>query len=155
MTEHTMSSEEEYAARLITLLPGVFRLVFIESRCEEPDKQLTLPQYRVLYRLSLGEYRIGDLARRQEVSAPTMTVVVDGLARRGLVERTPSAGDRRSVMLHITSHGREVLEAARRCMVEKTTQILVQMTPEQRAELIDGMQAFWDVLASRPKTHRS
>jgi hypothetical protein len=58
-------------------------------------------------------------------------------------------------MLHMTSHGREVLEAAQRCMVEKTTQILVQMTPEQRAELIDGMQAFWDVLASRPKTHRA
>lgn len=55
-----------------------------------------------------------------------MTRIVDGLVRQGLVTRTPSAEDRRRIILHITRSGREL--AAR---------ILPQLFPHVR-ELFAG-----------------
>jgi DNA-binding MarR family transcriptional regulator len=56
---------------------------------------------------------VGALATRERVSAPAMSNHVDRLERDGLVERTPSADDRRRVGLTLTDEGRRVLRRVR------------------------------------------
>ena len=73
---------------------------------------LTLPQYRVLGLLSLGDERATLLAARLTVAKPTLTSLVDSLVERGYVARESSDGDRRAVRLSITAAGRAALAEA-------------------------------------------
>ena len=54
-----------------------------------------------------------ELAAHERVSAPAMTKHVDRLERDGLVERTPSADDKRRIGLTLTEQGRRVLRRVR------------------------------------------
>ncbi len=51
-----------------------------------------------------------DLAERAGVSRATMTGLVDGLERDGLVERSTNPDDRRMAMIAITDSGQELLD---------------------------------------------
>jgi DNA-binding MarR family transcriptional regulator len=56
---------------------------------------------------------IRELAARERVSPPAMSNHVDRLERDGLVERTPSADDRRRVGLTLTDEGQRLLRRVR------------------------------------------
>jgi len=73
---------------------------------------LTLPQYRLLAFLSQGDWAASALADRLAVSRPSVTGLVDGLVKRGYVERRTGEADRRRVDHVITDAGRAALEAA-------------------------------------------
>ncbi len=60
-----------------------------------------------------GASSASELATRERVAKPTMTRLVDGLEREGLVRRRPDAGDRRVVRIEATARGRSLLERGR------------------------------------------
>lgn len=72
--------------------------------------ELSLPQYRLLGLLALGEERASQLAARLSVAKPTLTSLVDSLVERGFVARETLDGDRRAVRLSITRTGRGALD---------------------------------------------
>ena len=76
------------------------------------EEELTLPQYRLLAFLSQGDWAASALADRLDVSRPSITALVDGLVRRGLVERRPGIDDRRRVDHVLTADGKRVLRGA-------------------------------------------
>lgn len=76
------------------------------------DDDLSLSQYRLLAFLSQGDWAASALADRLDVSRPSVTGLVDGLVRRGLVERRPSTDDRRRVDHVLTTAGRKALHRA-------------------------------------------
>src|SRR4051812_29310593 len=61
-----------------------------------------------------GEVTIGQLAQAEQVSAPTMTRLVDGLVRDGLVRRDADPADGRVVRLQATAKGTRILHEGRR-----------------------------------------
>jgi DNA-binding MarR family transcriptional regulator len=56
-----------------------------------------------------GEKTVGELAALEQVRPPTMSRIVDGLARKKLIDRVSSASDRRSVRIAATPAGRKLL----------------------------------------------
>ncbi len=82
----------------------------VENALGEDD--LSLPQYRLLAFLSQGDAAASALADRLDVSRPSLTAIVDGLVKRGLVERRHGVDDRRRVDHVLTSEGKRVLRAA-------------------------------------------
>jgi long-chain acyl-CoA synthetase len=78
------------------------------------DADLSLPQYRLLAFLSQGDWAASVLADRLDVSRPSITSLVDGMVKRGLVERRHATDDRRRIDHVITAAGRAALEAADR-----------------------------------------
>jgi len=71
------------------------------------DSGLTLPQMHTLE--ILGNYpalRMKDLAARMGVTTGTLTMTVDRLEKRGLVQRAHNESDRRSVLVTLTEAGR-------------------------------------------------
>ena len=72
--------------------------------------ELTLPQYRVLVFLAVRTRPATHVAALLGVSASTMTSVVDGLVARGLVTRSADPGDRRRVLLALTTEGTETMQ---------------------------------------------
>ena len=83
----------------------------VEHALADAD-DLTLSQYRLLAFLSQGDWAASALADRLDVSRPSITGLVDGLVKRGLVERRPGVDDRRRVDHVLTAAGKQVLRAA-------------------------------------------
>ncbi len=65
-----------------------------------------------------GPIGIGEVAAAEGVAAPTMTRLVDGLERDGLVGRGPDPDDRRGVLVRATAKGSRVLHRGRRRRVD-------------------------------------
>lgn len=77
-----------------------------------------VPQWRVLATLDDGPRTIGDLAEITLIQQPTLTKLVDRMARDGLVRRRPHDDDRRKVVVAIAGRGaalvRRLLPQAKR-----------------------------------------
>ena len=67
----------------------------------------------VLWALAARPRRITELAARERITQPGITLLVNRLAERGWVERHSHPEDRRVVMVELTSEGRRVHERLR------------------------------------------
>jgi DNA-binding MarR family transcriptional regulator len=67
----------------------------------------------VLHVLSERPRRITELAAREGVTQPAITLLVNRLENRGLVQRTADPFDRRAVLVELTPGGDELLERLR------------------------------------------
>jgi len=67
----------------------------------------------VLYELSEQPRRITELAAREAVTQPAITLLVNRLEDRGWVRRGPDPLDGRAVLVEITPRGRETIERLR------------------------------------------
>lgn len=145
-------SEEECAHRIIQVLPRIMRFLAHEAGDQAPGKQLTISQFRVLLQLNRRQHAVSELARCHDVSLPTMTVMIDGLVRRGLVERAQHGDDRRTVLLSITEEGRAILESFRLRAVERVKSIIAALDADKRTALVDALDLLEQALAqSVPK----
>jgi DNA-binding MarR family transcriptional regulator len=80
---------------------------------QRPD-ELSMAHFRALGALAEEEpLPAGRIAAAADLTAASVTQMLDGLEARGLVRRTRSDADRRLVMVSLTEAGRERLEAKR------------------------------------------
>jgi DNA-binding MarR family transcriptional regulator len=84
-----------------------------------------------------GPLRIGDLADREAVSAPTATRLVASLEDAGLLARTSDPADRRTSYVALTRAGRDKLEWARNVRTARVAQRLSAMSPEDLQRLAE------------------
>jgi DNA-binding MarR family transcriptional regulator len=68
-----------------------------------------------------GPMRLSDLARTEQVRAPTMTKVVSGLEHAGLARRAPDPADARAVRVEATARGTRLIVEGRRRRVARLT----------------------------------
>jgi DNA-binding MarR family transcriptional regulator len=81
--------------------------------------------------------RIGDLADREGVSAPTATRLVASLEEQGLLSRTSDPADRRTAYVALTDAGRAKLEWARSVRTASLAERLSAMPESDVRRLIE------------------
>jgi DNA-binding MarR family transcriptional regulator len=102
---------------------------------------LTFARYEALMLLSYsrsGALPLGKIGGRLQVHPTSVTNLIDGLERAGLVTRTPHPSDRRATLGKITELGRQTAVAA----TEALHEIRFGTEPLRREEL----QALTDLL---------
>jgi DNA-binding MarR family transcriptional regulator len=82
---------------------------------------------------SLSPTKIAD---RLIITTASMTSLLDTLQRRGLVQRTPDATDRRRVVVTITADGRTVIRRLLPEMLALQEEVAAALSPGDRAELV-------------------
>jgi DNA-binding MarR family transcriptional regulator len=87
-----------------------------------------------------GRVTIGQLAQAEQVSAPTMTRLVVGLERDGLVRRHDDPQDGRVVWLEATAKGRRILHGGRRRRVAALAADLATLAPAERETLAAAIE---------------
>jgi DNA-binding MarR family transcriptional regulator len=97
-----------------------------------------------------GPMQIGALAAAEGVAAPTMTRLVDGLERDGLVVRGPDPVDGRVVVVRATPKGTRVLQRGRARRVETLARGLRSLEPSELDALILGVDALERMLGTGP-----
>ena len=109
-------SPKRCARELLASAPAVMRFIRCQMRGHR-QAQLTVPQFRALVILShVGDASLSALAEHLGLSRPAASRLVEGLVRRGLLQRRPQAGDRRCVVLRLTRRGWAAYRAALRNM---------------------------------------
>lgn len=93
-----------------------------------------------------GPVTMTRLAVAEQVRRPTITRLVDGLERRGLVRRMRDEVDGRVQMVEATAEGKRLLKKGRALRVERLMRQLAQLSVEDQqvlaraAELMESLR---------------
>jgi DNA-binding MarR family transcriptional regulator len=93
-------------------------------------------------RRSGGELRPTELSHSCLITTGAMTTRLDRLESAGLVTRHPAADDRRSLVVHLTPRGRQILDAALEDVLAAHERYLAPLRDRDRARLIEGLRAL-------------
>jgi DNA-binding MarR family transcriptional regulator len=105
-------------------------------RREDDALGLSAPRLSALSTVAFGEPRtLGEMARMEQVTPPTMTRMVASLDGDGLVKRAPDPADKRVVWVEATAKGRRLIEQGRRQRVAFLADHLVELPAADRALL--------------------
>ncbi len=105
-------------------------------RAERGDHGLTLTQLACLATLHRhGAMTPSDLAAHEKVQPPSMTRTVNGLAERGVVQRTPDPNDGRQVVVSLTDAGADLLATDRAQREQWLAQRLADLSADERETL--------------------
>jgi MarR family transcriptional regulator, lower aerobic nicotinate degradation pathway regulator len=96
---------------------------------------LSIPSARLLGIVRDRQPTIGELATFLELDKSSVTGLVDRAAERGLVARTASPLDRRSVRVSITAAGREVIDRGAADFEAEIALLVADLPPAQRSRL--------------------
>jgi DNA-binding MarR family transcriptional regulator len=94
-----------------------------------------------------GPTTLGRLAKAEQVRAPTMTRLIAGMERDGLVRRKGDPRDQRVVWLHPTAKGRQLLQAGRHRRVSALAADIAELSAAERATLKDAAEILGRLFA--------
>jgi len=96
-----------------------------------------------------GPMRLGDLAAREQVAAPTMSRIVAALEGAGYVQRDADPDDGRARLFAATEGGEQLVAGVTSERIGALAERMEQLTPEQRRGLVDGVLALERAFAQR------
>lgn len=103
-------SDEQVGQRLADTVARLRRAMRRAARATTPANPLAVAQLELMSRLSERPgARPGEVARALRLAPNTVTTLVNGLARAGMVSRADDPADRRTVRLRLTADGAEAL----------------------------------------------
>ena len=113
MSTHYQGTEtEKLALEVYIKLSRAAEVVETRINHHLKDYNLTLSQFGVLEALyHLGPLHQYELAAKVLKSSGNLTLVIDNLAKRGLVERGRDATDRRCLTINLTETGHQLISA--------------------------------------------
>jgi DNA-binding MarR family transcriptional regulator len=113
---------------------------------ELADLDLTGSEINALANLADGHSRsVSELGRAAGTRPTTLTSVLDRLERRGHIARRPRPGDRREVLIELTSSGGEAAATIRQAITGIEHRALGPLPAETMAALRTALQAFAEV----------
>ncbi len=136
MTKHRGTTEEKRALDAYIKLMRAAETVTANAQRHLARAGLTTSQFGVLEALfHLGPLCQRDLGRKILKSSGNITTVIDNLQKRGLVERRPSAEDRRFVAVHLTAAGETLIRELFPRHAAGIVSELGALTPQEQEEL--------------------
>ena len=121
----------------------------------DAEDELSLTQLATLYVLDAGEtVTLGGLAARVGRSVSATSRLVDGLVRRGLVERTEHPDDRRTRALALSPDGDALLRRLERTRAEAQLSLAAQLSESDRALVARAMALLADAARRDRKEKR-
>jgi DNA-binding MarR family transcriptional regulator len=118
-------------------------------RRQDPLMQLTPARASVLSVLVFGGPRTaGQLAALEQVAAPTMTKLINGLVRDGYVRKRQHPDDARAVIVTATAKAEHALHEGRRRRVALLQSLFSGLSDDEWATLESAV----DIIESRVKS---
>ena len=104
------------------------------------DLGSSFSQVKMLFLLEDGgEHSVKEIANRLGLSLPAASRAIDGLIEKDYVARRESAEDRRSRLITLTDHGREVIARVHRARLETLETFAADLTENERQGLYDAI----------------
>lgn len=145
----------EAGAELLEVVPQLMRAIRDQMR-EHRAVDLSVPEFRTLGLLNQHPgASLTAVADHIGLKLPSMSKLMDGLVARRLVTRKFEAMDRRRVMLELTARGRAILESARASTQAYLAEVLAELSPAERATVVQAMRVLSPLFASGREKERA
>ncbi len=131
---------------------GLFRAIYLTfHRRDAPRSELPGASRAVLTHLAMsGPLTVGEAALHLKRAQSVISEIVEGLVRKGLLERESDPADRRRTLVWLTPAGHEALRRDSEVLeVDALAAALRRMTDSDRAALFAGAAAL--VAAAPPE----
>ncbi|MBE9180928.1 MarR family transcriptional regulator [Oculatella sp. LEGE 06141] len=131
----------------MAVLPVVYRFMRAEMR-QHGQPSLSLSQLRILgYLKSHGHASLSELADYLDVTRPTMSVMVERLVQRGVVDRTNDPQERRRVVLTVTAAGAQCFQHAFEATCTRVAEVLTGLSEVQLHQVMQGLEQLEEAFA--------
>jgi len=123
-------------------------LPFGETEEEQLCAELSLSQMRTLstFICENKPLKMSDVAKKLNVTLPTVTQIVDKLVSLNLLERVRNEDDRRLVIVNITEKGKRLVKMAQERRIESFKLWLGKLSIEEQMELITTLEKLNEIL---------
>ena len=144
-----MKSRKPDSATLADQLHSAAIHLLRQLRNEDDATGVSAPRLSALSVVVFGgPVTLGRLAQAEQVKPPTMTRIVTGLEKDGLVRRVADKTDQRLTMIHATARGTRVLQEGRARRVRLLATALGHLPGKELARLDRGVQVLRGVITS-------
>ena len=128
------------ARELQRVLTDLFRVYQFRDRDAICCYDISTAQSHGLERLAVGgPMTLNEFAASLFLEKSSASRLADGLERKGYLKRKARADDGRYVQLELTKRGRMLNESIERDLIEERAQVLADLTPEERAVVIESI----------------
>jgi DNA-binding MarR family transcriptional regulator len=136
------------AAELLTdVVPRLYRV--LRAALDENPTLPSLEQLRVMARISEGICHASALASARQMRMSAITPLIDALAQRGWVTRTPEPADRRRVRLELTPAGHQALGHGRSRAGGRLREVLRHGDSGESTTDVESVAAWLDAAVRR------
>lgn len=137
--------------KFINLIPRLRKKIHETARRNKKDKaaalRLTPTQLDTLYTIATrSEWRMSDLSRRLQVSAGSLTTMINRLIEAGVVERERCQQDRRVVIVKLNAAGEALVQAKRQEFLQNLQLLMADLSEADRAQLAEALGTVVDIL---------
>jgi DNA-binding MarR family transcriptional regulator len=135
-----VASEQELSAALAAVWAHLNRRSSAELFRVVDELGSSFSQVKMLFLLEDGgEHSLSEIAGHLGLSLPAASRAVDGLIQRDFVTRRESAEDRRSRLIALSVHGREVVERLTRARLATLDTFVAELTLQERNDLLTAL----------------
>jgi len=97
-----------------------------------------------------GPVLTGEVAARMHITSGTVTALLDNLVRKGFVERSSDAGDRRRVLVDVTPAAQALLDEMLPAVQQVARHVFERLGPKREQALLDLLGEVQASLAELP-----
>lgn len=115
--------------------------------------ELSMTSISALDRLhSEGPLRVSELAERESMTQPGVTLLVNRLSEAGHVQRIPDPTDRRAALVRITPTGSALLTQRQSMRAQILRERIAGLDDEHQRLLAAALPAIEELVGTRPAT---
>lgn len=136
--EHRLHEADHTSLRLwLRLLSTTIRLEDTVRQRLRESFGITLPRFDLMAQLERESegLSMGELSRRMMVTGGNVTAIVDQLEKEQMVQRIPSAEDRRSYRVCMTAQGRVAFKTMAKAHERWVKDLMAALTEDQQLQL--------------------
>jgi DNA-binding MarR family transcriptional regulator len=136
------------AREILDVTPMILQALRVQMRAQRLH-DLSVPQFRTLAFLS--RHPGSSLSAAAEfigLTLPTMSVLVDGLVQRGLIDRSTDPQDRRRVLLTLTPAGEQQHKQALDGAADWLVAVLQPLDAEDRKLVVQALNVLRPLFAA-------
>ncbi len=132
---------------LLIALRKVIRAIGMHSKHLNKTSGLTSPQLIIMQEIDKSSgINSGQVAKNVNLSAATVTNIIDRLENKALVSRVRSTQDKRKVSLYLTDDGKAQLHKAPQALQEHFIENFSNLAPWEQSQLLSSMQRIADMM---------
>ena len=125
-----MARVDQIAEEVATLMPMIARRILLGF-----FQSIDITQTQIFTIMTLSEQspvRLSQLGKKLQISAPTVTGIVDRLEKSGFVKRIPDIKDRRVINVDLTAEGRHIAKKLKITLKRKWKGLLSKLPPNDQ-----------------------
>lgn len=137
--------------KFLNLIPRLRKRMHETSKQNRLDSsvpvRLTPAQIDTLYTIATRpEWRMSDLSERLQVSAGSLTTMVNRLIEAGVVDRSRNQLDRRVVIVKLNEAGEALVHANRQQFMKNLQLLMSDLSEDDQTQLAQAMGIVVDIL---------